>query len=412
MKRALKLLFVCLSISGFTATGHGMELAGVDIHGFISQGYLKSSDYNYHADTADGTFEFNEIGINFGKDLTDKLRIGLQVFSRDLGESGNNNVELDWAYADYRWKDWLGTRVGKIKMPQGLYNETRDIDALRTWIFLPASVYPETLRDLNLALIGAGTYGAVDMGSLGGLSYQLMGGTVDVEDEDSRLAYHLRAASQNLTQLDSTEIDVEWRYALALVWDTPLEGLRFGGTYNEAKLSEEADITVTGPMGTHTLTSITDFDYIRNTVVSIEYTWNDLLLVAEYITTTYDFVNNNDDIIEHTHRRTDGWYLAAAYRVTDWFEIGSYYSEQYNNVDDRDGDEPRDYNPSHRAWLKDLCLTARFDINAYTTIKLEGHAFKGTDSFYPIENLPDDGQEWFDEGESWNLVAAKATFTF
>ena len=297
-------------------------------------------------------------------------------------------------------------------MPQGLYNETRDVDALRTGIFLPASVYPETLRDLNLALLGAGIYGNVDMGSLGGLSYQVLGGTVEVDDNDERLAYHLRGATQNLTNLESTDITVDSRYALALVWDTPLAGLRLGGTYNQAKLSANAITGISGPEGDTTITIATEFNYIRNSVASIEYTWNDLVLVTEYIVTTYDYKDDNGDSIENSHLNSDGWYLGAAYRFTDWFELGGYYSQQYNNTDDRDGASPRDYNPSHRAWLKDICLTTRFDINEYLSLKLEGHAFKGTDSLFPIENQPGDGEEWFDAGENWQMFAAKITYTF
>ncbi len=408
MKKSLKLILIWLSFLAVTPVAYSAEVMGVSIHGFISQGYLQSSDYNYHADTEDGTFEFNEIGINLGKRLTNKLHLGLQVFCRDLGDTGNNEITLDWAYADYRVTDWLGVRAGKIKMPQGLYNETRDVDALRTWIFLPASVYPETLRDLNLAMMGGGMYGNVDMGAWGGLSYQALGGTADVDDDDSRLAYHLRASSDNLTSLNSTKIDVDWRYALSLVWETPLDGLRLGGTYNETQLKAEA--TVPGPRGTEE--SFTDFNYIRNTVASIEYIRNDLLLVAEYITSVYDYENNNDGRIEDAHQRTDGWYLGTAYRVTDWFEIGSYYSEKYNDTDDREGTSSIKFDPSHRAYLKDACLTTRFDINEYFTIKLEGHAFQGTESLYPVDNIPDDGEAWFDKGENWQLYVAKATFTF
>ena len=65
--------------------------------------------------TEDGTFEFNEFGINFGKELTDKLRVSIQFFSKDLGSYGNNKVVLDYAFGDYRWKDWLGVRAGLLK---------------------------------------------------------------------------------------------------------------------------------------------------------------------------------------------------------------------------------------------------------------------------------------------------------
>ena len=62
--------------------------AGLNIHGFVSQGYLHSSDNNYQGNTEDGTFEFNELGINFSTQLTDELRLGIQFFARDLGNFG------------------------------------------------------------------------------------------------------------------------------------------------------------------------------------------------------------------------------------------------------------------------------------------------------------------------------------
>jgi predicted porin len=415
MIKNIKPILVGLGLIGFAATAHSADLAGVDVHGFISQGYLKSSDYNYHADTEDGTFEFNEFGINFGKQLTDDLRVGLQLFSRDLGDTGNNEVTLDWAYGDYRWKDWLGVRAGKIKMPHGLYNETRDVDALRNSIFLPASVYPETLRDLNLALMGGGIYGNVDLGGFGGISYQALGGTVDVDDDEARLGYHARAAAENITSIETSDIAVDSRYAMALVWDTPVDGLRLGGTYNATKMSTEAKIT--SPLlsgGEWNIT--TEYNSITNAVASIEYTWNDLVLVAEYIRSKYDYDDDlslgSTHLNRHVDMTTDGWYVGASYRFTDWLEIGGYYSQQHNNVDDRDGSNSFIYNPSHRAWLKDTCLTARFDVNEYWSIKLEGHAFEGTTGLYPIDNLPGDDQEWWDKGEKWNLVAAKVTFAF
>ena len=41
------------------------------------------------------------------------------------------NSWADWFDLDYRWKDWLGLRAGRVKLPYGLYNDTSDIDAAR-----------------------------------------------------------------------------------------------------------------------------------------------------------------------------------------------------------------------------------------------------------------------------------------
>ena len=72
----------------------------LQIHGFISQGFMMSNENNFLGQTKDGTFEFNEFGINFSTELTNELRVGMQIFARDLGYLGNEELTVDWAYGD------------------------------------------------------------------------------------------------------------------------------------------------------------------------------------------------------------------------------------------------------------------------------------------------------------------------
>src|SRR5262245_34093993 len=58
----------------------------LELHGFVSQGYLLSSGNNYLAETTErGSLEFSEVGLNFTAQLTDDLRAGVQLFAHDLG---------------------------------------------------------------------------------------------------------------------------------------------------------------------------------------------------------------------------------------------------------------------------------------------------------------------------------------
>jgi len=183
-KLILILIMIIITFAAWVGSAAAYEAGGVDIHGFISQGFLASSEYNYLAhNSTDGSFEYNEMGINFSKQLTDKLRIGAQFFSRDLGDAANNKVTLDWAYGDYRFKDWLGLRAGRIKMPVGLYNEIRDLDMLRTSIILPQGIYNDLVRDNNIALNGVGLYGNIGLGGVGGLEYQVLAGATNSDAE-------------------------------------------------------------------------------------------------------------------------------------------------------------------------------------------------------------------------------------
>src|SRR5688500_15914525 len=74
---------------------------GVDIHGFVSQGFIKSTNNNYLAESERGSFDFTEVGINFTSALSDRLRIGLQLFAHDLGPLGNYKPQFDWFFLDY-----------------------------------------------------------------------------------------------------------------------------------------------------------------------------------------------------------------------------------------------------------------------------------------------------------------------
>jgi len=411
----MKKIFVSFVTAFFFAFGvnaHAVEvdiLGGVDIHGFVSQGYMQSQDNNYLAsDSSDGTFAVNEIGINFSKQLTDQLRLGLQLFSRDLGQIGNNDIVLDWAFADYRWKDWLGLRVGRIKAPMGLYNETRDIDMLRTSIFLPQSVYPEIYRDAVVAINGIGFYGNVPINVLGSLSYYVLGGTMDISgDDDNGL---VREVNSYKSLEVSGDFDVGDNYIGSLTWNTPLEGLLIKTTIKRMSYDIPTRTTDTSyglPVGSGITTEIAKQIEV---VGSIEYTWNELVLAVEY----YKMRNYSNIIFDEldltvmeTLNKRLGYYYSASYRFNEWFEAGAYYSKYYPDSDDRDGSEggpAGTYVRDFQGWLEDIALSLRFDINEYWIAKIEGHLMDGAALCLGIDN--DDFEK------DWYMFAAKLTFSF
>ncbi len=396
---------VILLLTAFAGNAHaadvGDALSSIDIHGFVSQGYITSKDNNYLAnDSSDGTFALNEIGINFSKQLTDKLRIGLQLFSNDLGAIGNNKIILDWAFADYRWKDWLGIRVGKIKAPHGFYNEGRDMDMLRTSIFLPQSVYTETTRDFSIALSGVGFYGEVPENLTGAYSYYLLAGTNDIDgDESSGIIRRFNSIANFEVAGDA---DVGDFYIGNLEWQTPLDGLRFNGTF------KRVDIAFPALFG-GTLDATYDIHKLLVNVYSVEYTWNDMILAAEYMRSrfynkiTVPAIGMSQESISKSH----GYYISATYRFNDWFEAGTYYSKAYANSDDKDGSDgvaAGTYVYDYQAWLDDIALSLRFDINEYWVAKLEGHLMDGAAGCLGIDNT--------DYEEDWYMVAAKMSFSF
>ena len=407
MKRSVIIILIAvLAIALFVPRSWATEAMGVDIHGFISQGFLQTTDNNFIADSEDGSFEFNEVGINFGKDMTNRLRFSLQFFARDFGATDNSEITIDYAYGDYFFKNWLGLRFGQMKAPHGFYNETRDIDMLRNSIFLPQSVYEEMMRSPMLSLQGVGLYGHLDMRAVGGLSYQVMYGTQTIS-KNSRMAQALVGFPADYVENDTTE--VKEKYAGSIVWATPLDGLRFGVSYDNTKmeLTGHFNRSVMPPFLNQGDPLAIDFDEYSNWVYSAEYAWRNLMLVAEYIKVKREFII---DLYEQEDQyEPDGWYAGAAYRFTDWFELGAYYSEINGN---RDESTILNVSTDYYDYLKDYCATMRFDINPYWVFKLEYHNFEGAYSLSAWDNpeATEGAMDYFEK--DWTMFAAKMTVSF
>lgn len=399
MRKHLFALFGTLIIAAWAYPAAANDASDIDIHGFISQGYLTSSEYNYLAhNSKNGSFEYNEVGINFSKQLSDRLHVGMQFFSRDLGDVSNNKVHLDWAYGDYQFTEWLGLRVGRIKLPMGLYNEIRDMDMLRTSIVLPQGIYNDFERDEVIAINGAGLHGNVNMKAVGGLEYQFNIGVIntDLKNGFDKIAEEDMAG---LATVNGDNIDNGTTYNGALRWETPLPGLKlsYTNTYQES---------VTVPV----LVAGVDEEpeskgEVTTEVYSAEYTWDNLVLAGEYMTRKVTGSMTVAGITFPMDKINEGYYLTATYRFNDLFSLGVYYEEYFPDNDDKDGDEQT--LADHKAWHKDLALTLRFDIDEYWIIKVEGHSVDGTARVFRVDNDDNDYSE-----NQWYYGAAKVTFNF
>lgn len=312
-KKIISTVLVVATFCLLSSIALAMEVEGVNIHGFASQGFIMSEQYNYLThNSKDGSFEYNEAGINFSKSLTDKLLFGIQLFSRDLGDVANNKVTIDWAYGDYRLKDWFGIRAGRIKLPIGLYNETRDIDMLRTSIVMPQSCYSDLLRDTSIAANGVGIYGNVDISAAGSIDYQVVAGQMNI-DNDSGFEKWFNSRFTPLFSL-SGSTDTDTAYVGNIRWNTPLDGLVLG----ISSMTVDAQNPILTGRGV-SMTQETSSEIIR---FFTEYTWKNLLLASEYQTfKTESIIGPNESEVT-----SENYYLSASYRFTDLFSMGTHYS--------------------------------------------------------------------------------------
>jgi hypothetical protein len=350
----------------------------LQVHGFASQGALLTSGNNYLANTKRGSLEFTEAGINFTKVLDDRLSVGLQLFARDLGPEGTYSAKFDWLYLDYRWRDWLGMRAGRVKLPFGLYNDTSDIDAAQPVILLPQGVYPATNRNFLLAQTGLELYGYHSLGSAGALDYHAYLGTL-----------YLSIPDTSAIRID--ELDVPYIVGGRVLWEAPIEGLRVAASALNGQLDGAYTVDVASMS-----TSVEFESRSTNWLSSVEYVHKGILLVAEYGRS-----HGRTTVAAMTTRRTaEHMYGLAGYRWRSWLQTTAYYSLLYPDVDRRSGQANHQY---------DAAASARFDITPHWIFKLEGHFLRGTAGLSSDLN---GGRPLADLANQWWLVAAKTTVYF
>jgi hypothetical protein len=350
------------------------QLDGKDIqvHSFASQGFVYSGNNNYlSAKTTSGYFGPTDGGVNVSTQLTDKLRIGAQVYDYNMGQLGKWHPELDWATADYKFKDWFGIRGGKVKTVFGLYTDTQDMTFLHTFAMLPQAIYPIDLRDQSIAHTGGDVYGNIPLKRLGGLAYTGFAGTV-FDSANSGYIYSTKAIGLDLTSNGGLS------YGGDLRWNAPVSGLVLGAS-QMWQSPDEAGTCVSAvfcrPNSAYTSRSIKDF----SSQYYGQFSRGKFRLDAEYRRTWHDWEIANGHVEITIGMKA--YYTAAAYRISSRLELGSYFSQMRAATS---------YAGNGHEF--DKVMTARFDITKYWNVKVEGHFMNGNGSktipygFYPQAN--------------------------
>jgi hypothetical protein len=421
------------TLACFLLIGMGVSLAfptysqsffsDVYVGGFVSQGYFKSTEYNHLFDNGTkGTSEFNEAALTILALPADNLRIGLQFLAKDAGDVGNNNVILDWAFGDYRWRDWLGFRGGKIKMQMGMYNMGQDIDMSRTPIFLPQSVYSIAWRDFTLAHEGIGIYGNHDVGVLGSFEFEAYGGALNVPDpsnsywkkefsSDAAFSYEVIASalsdtiSYDFVRTENTNPTFPWTAGGAITWNVPVDGFRLASSINfgEYDLSFQSVVyrNVTHPTtGALIRRTLETEEFVWNeryaiAVFSLEYTWQNFILSSEY----FNFYNM--DVI------TDGFYTMLTWEPNQHYSLSGYVSNFIPDIDNRDGSKfTEEWRKDYHAWQREAVGSLRVNLTQNWLIKGELHLIDG------VAQVPYSADAAASSSRYSTMFALKTTFHF
>lgn len=371
----------------------------IQFGGFASQGYLESTANDYLGNTDSGTFDFREYGANASWSHGE-WRLGAQVFGQKLGEYGDDKLKLDWATIDYQPAQAFGVRVGRVKMPRGLYNEALDLDSVRPYVLLPQGVYDARLRDFNAAFNGAMLFGNIELRKAGSLDYRLFYGRMPITTDSGASDYF-----NNDIPFAVTRIHLDAVRGGALYWNTPVNGLRLAYSYSGFEDLSSLRHGTIPYLGEYTVSKDTHL-YERH-LWSAEYVTGNWTFATEYGTeyARYDISVVGFGFAGQSAMDSRYYYVAASRRMNTWLELGAYYSNSHAQYP-LYGVEFAPLPPSRQG---DYAVSARFDINEHVIFKLEGHYMDGAGYVFDTPTHP---QPQASRDNSWMMLAAKMSLTF
>ena len=380
--------FVLLSIlvlptAGLARLGAVENDLNLDVHGFISFGHLQTWGNNWLGPTREGSNEFWETGLNTTARPMDRLRLGAQLYARDLGNYDNGKVQLDLLYADYRVADALGIQVGRFKLPAGLFNESMDVDASRVAVFQVPYVYALRARDLFVSTDGIKLYGTADA-----FEYAAFFGHKHL-DPDGGVTTNFR---QTNLPVAIDHLDTAWLAGGMLHWHTPVQGLDARVT-----LADVHRMEMFGSLPGGNVSAITTFGDYYYGIASLQYETGSFTWVAEYNrsrargTTVFA-----PAVLPETPAGTnaEAAYISATWHAIRWLD---FYGAVENAVDD----------PADRS--RNNVLTTVFATCVYPlvnwSVKAEVRDNHGSKGAFAVDNP--DGVE-----KRWQVLALKTTVDF
>lgn len=379
---ALWQLQVAVTLLCFAPVSLALDLGISDwqLHGFLSQGYIWTSGNKYFGNSQGlGSLDFTELGLNvLGHPWPEhfpNLLISSQGIYRNAGGSDRLGIRLDYAHVDYHIpfgkSSKLGIRLGRVKQPWGLYNETRDIVWTRPGVLLPQSIYLDTLglRQAGISSDGGTIYG--------------------------RYAYAEHAVTAELLVaevLDNTGGSVRFFTGLANPIGTldgrPIIIGRTGYDWREGRVKLLLSlIDLDRDFRSASATAASGNTKTFSPIISAQLNLEDWSFTFEYdrIDSRRDGFTPGGVLIQNT---SESFYLQAQYRIAPGWSALLRYDNYAANAEDRAGNRASATTqlPRHRFFSEDITFGLRRELARNWLVAMEYHYIDGTALLSTVDN--------------------------
>lgn len=396
-------------------------------NGVITQGVFHTDENKIYGESKDdASFDFTEVSLNGSYRSPLNARLSAQVIYRHAGATFDK-VNLDYLNLDTQLSasanHSAGIRVGRVKVPYGLFNESRDIAFTRPSIYLSQSIYFDvTMRETLVA--GDGIFPYVSFFS-------------DIGRWDIEIGYGKpKDVNFDTLQVLGTAGNYELNRTATyrVLYTSPNESVQiaFSGLHPDEVIYRE-----TFPLSQFGLNPINfggfrideiDLDVRFNgdfNVLSFMYAFKNYTFIAEYgrikVETASLTVDGGlaflplvsqrlPEIVEGINTTSESIHAQIEKRFNRHWAIHLSVDHLYTDRDDREGDliEELNLGRGYSRFARDTSLgiqwTPRWDIS----VRAEVHHIDGTAWLNDLENNNESG----DSEQYWNAAALSFSYRF
>ncbi len=346
--KKLEIIFLFAVILGMSSQFHCLAQTQFNVHGYLSQAYARSNGHQIFGVPKRGTSDYRSLALQFRFDANLKSTIIIQLSHKRMGESPvmkvEDDIELDWAFCNYKFNESHSIKIGKIQLPLGIYNEIRDVGVLLPFYRVPYAQYGEG-NYMSETIDGFSYTYLLNKLSPWSLKFDLYAGQWTWTEWALITNPY---TNENMQVVETAKIDD----ALGVqFWcDSPLEGLRLGFGGYRGDVSGGLTFSENGWVGAEELAALS---------FSLDATFEKYFLRSEY---TRILLRKND-------AQAYLYYTQAGFHLTDKLSVNGQHGvfrikDAPSKTLNRKVDVP---------FFKDYAISLKYDVVSSFVLKLEMH---------------------------------------
>ena len=416
-----------LAFSHHASTAETWQFQGV-----FTQGMSLTDENNFYGDSnGSPSFEYTEISASGSFQFHSSSRISGQALYRHAGAI--EDIDIDYLILDTQFYSdesaLSGFRLGRYKLPYGLYNETRDVAFARQSVLLAQSLYSDSQRDLKLAADGLLLYTSV-FSDYGQWDVDLSYGNLNLDNVSGYPGFPKGGTFSDESALVARVLfesfDGTYRAALSLIdaeVDYHFDLRDFDDELDQQMSDLEQFIRVAAPNAPDISIPAGGTIEEQQLIASFEYNWDKFTFSTEVkltftetlfppvmipvpvdITNPFAGITTIEQPIENLDRDGVAYYLQSKYFFNHQWAMYLRWDVVYDDKDDKSGNGAVNA-PDYSMYAKDITLGGIWNINTHMMLGAEIHHIKGTQWLSTLDNLDPFATEKY-----WNLFVM--TFSY